>query len=115
MEVNRPMKATSWDASMDATKLAPKLYKLVKDTLGLRAIEVNYKPGESSAMHSHPDVALYVVQGSTAEFTSKDGTKRTVELKTGMVLIAPADTHSVKNTGKTTMKGILVEVNRAAN
>ncbi len=115
IEVNRPNKPMSWDASLDATKVAGNLYKLVKDTLGLRAIEVSYRPGQASAMHAHPDVVLYVTEGSTAEFTGKDGSKRTAELKKGSVLIVPGDTHIVKNTGKTTMKGILLEVNRSVN
>lgn len=115
VEVNRPIKAMSFDTSLDATKVAPSQYKLVKDTLGLRVIEVNFKPGQTAGMHSHPDAALYVVEGSTAEFTGKDDSKRVLELKKGMTLVVPADTHSVKNTGKTTMKGILVEVKRAMN
>jgi len=113
VEVNRPKETTSQDAAMDATKVSPDLYKLKKDTLGLRVIEATYKPGQSSAMHAHPDNAIYAVSGGTAEFTEKDGTKRTLELKTGMSIIAPGGVHSVKNTGKSTLKVILVEVNRA--
>ena len=113
VEVNRPKETTSQDAAMDATKVSPDLYKLKKDTLGLRVIEATYKPGQSSAMHAHPDNAIYAVSGGTAEFTEKDGTKRTLELKTGMSIIVPAGVHSVKNTGKSTLKVILVEVNRA--
>ena len=71
-----------------------------------------YKPGQSSALHSHPDNAIYAISGGTAEFTAKDGTKRTLELKTGMSMINPGGVHSVKNTGKTTLKVLLVEVNR---
>jgi quercetin dioxygenase-like cupin family protein len=114
VEVNRPSQTTSQDAALDATKVASAMYKLKKDTLGIRVIEINYKPGQSSAMHSHPDAALYVIAGGTGVFTGKDGTKRTVAFKPGMALIVPADTHSVKNTGKTALKAILVEVNRAA-
>lgn len=113
VEVNRPMQTTSRDAVLDATKVASSLYKSKSDTLGIRVLEINYKPGQSSAMHAHADAAFYVTEGSTAEFTAKDGTKRTMMLKSGMALILPADTHSVKNTGKTTVKAILVEVNRA--
>jgi quercetin dioxygenase-like cupin family protein len=112
VEVNRGMTPMTWDKTLDATKVAAAQYKLVKDTLGMRAITVNFKPGASCAMHAHPDVVLYVLEGSTAEFTDKAGKKTTAELKKGMVLIAPAEMHSVKNTGKTAMKGILVEVDR---
>jgi quercetin dioxygenase-like cupin family protein len=113
VEVNRPAQTTSQDAALDATKVASAMYKLRKDTLGIRVIEINYKAGQASAMHSHPDDALYVIQGGKAEFTGKDGTKRTVDLKSGLAMVGPADTHSVKNPGKTPFKAILVEVNRA--
>ena len=113
VETTRPMQITSPDAATDATKVAGALYKLKADTLGIRVVEINYKPGQSSAMHSHPDAALYVINGGTAEFTAKDGTKQTMDLKSGMTMVAPADTHSAKNPGKTSFKAILVEVNRA--
>jgi len=115
VEVNRPAGTGSMDPAMDATKVAPDLYKLKKDTLGIRIVEATYKPGQSSALHSHPDNAIYAINGGTAEFTEKDGTKHTNELKTGMSMITPGGTHSVKNTGKTTLKVLLVEVNRPMN
>src|ERR1700746_3038267 len=50
-------------ASIDAVVAAPNLYKTIKDSMGIRILEADYKPGDSSAMHSHPDYALYVIQG----------------------------------------------------
>src|SRR5690349_21008317 len=49
--------------AMDAVKIAPGLYKPLTDSLGIRVLEINYKPGDSSAMHSHPDLVLYVING----------------------------------------------------
>jgi quercetin dioxygenase-like cupin family protein len=112
VEVNRPIGAVSSDASMDASKVAPDLYKVIKDTMGIRILKATYKPGQSSAMHSHPDLVLYVISGGTTEFTGKDGKKDKRELKTGMSMIVAAETHSVKNIGKTTAKVLLVEVSR---
>ena len=112
-EVTRTGAMTTPDATMDATKIAPKLYKSVADTMGIRLLTINYKPGDQSAMHSHPDGALYVIEGGKSEFTKKDGSKQTMDMANGMAVIVPADTHSVKNIGKTTTKAILVEVNRA--
>jgi quercetin dioxygenase-like cupin family protein len=73
--------------------------------LGIRVVEVNYKPGQSSSMHSHPDAALYIIDGGKGEFTGKDGTKDTIEFKKGMSMITPADSHSVKNIGQDHSKG----------
>src|ERR1051325_8969208 len=53
--------------AMDAVKVAPNLYKPLKDSMGIRVLEVNYKPGDSSAMHSHPDYVLYVINGGSGE------------------------------------------------
>lgn len=111
-EVNRGNNPMTWDSKLDATKVAPTHYKLLKDTMGIRLIEVSFKPGESAAMHSHPDQALYVIEGSTAEFTGKDGKKTTAEMKPGMAAVMPGETHMSKNAGKTTMKAVLVEVSR---
>ena len=112
VEVNRPMGTMAWDAANDAVKVAGNLYKVAADTLGIRVLQINYKPGQSSALHSHPDNALYVIEGSKGEFTDKAGKKTVVELKKGMMMIGPAETHSVKNIGTTTMKAILVEISR---
>lgn len=109
-EINRNGPITSPDAKTSAT--TSEVYKLKNDSLGVRIIEVNAKPGQSIAMHSHPVNALYVIDGGTAEFTMADGKKQAVELTSGMSQVSPAESHSVKNTGKTTVKAILVEVYR---
>src|SRR5258706_7086206 len=96
--------------SMDAAMVAPDLYKVAKDTMGIRVLEVTYKPGDSSALHNHPDYVLYVIDGGKAQMTAKDGSMKMNELKSGMIAINGAGTHSVKNTGTTTMRAILVEV-----
>jgi len=112
VEVNRPNKRGSQDATLDATKVASKFYKLEKDSLNIRMISVDYKPGDVSALHSHPDLVMYVLSPAKAEFTEKDGTKRQMTLEKGMIAVVPADTHSVKNIGSTHAKVLLVEVNR---
>jgi len=71
-----------------------------------------YKPGDSSILHAHPDFALYVLEGSTAELTAEDGKKQNIEFKTGMAVVLPATTHSAKNIGKSTLRLVVVEVNR---
>lgn len=112
-EVNRPNKAgATQDASMDPLKVAPQLYKLVKDTMNIRVLMGTYKPGAQSAMHAHPDNAIYIVEGGTSEMTSKGGTKQQMQMATGMIAISPAGGHTVKNVGKSETKVLIVEVNR---
>jgi quercetin dioxygenase-like cupin family protein len=112
VEINRQNGRVATDSLMDATRIAPNLYKVLNDSMGIRVLQVSYKPGQSSAMHSHPDAALYVIQGGTTEFTDKDGHKQTYTLKAGSAMVMGAGSHSVKNVGKTTTKSILFEVNR---
>ena len=112
VEVSRKGNAATPDAATDAAKVSPDLYKVKNDTLGIRIVEAAYKPGQSSAMHFHPDNAIYVISGGKAELTTKDGNKVNIELKTGTSSIRTAEAHSVKNTGKTAIKVLLVEVYR---
>lgn len=118
-EVNRPRpeagKAPAFNASMDAVKIDPAHYKVLNDSLGIRVLEINYKPGETSVMHAHPDNALYVIQGTTVQMTAKDGTKLVNNFKNGATNVGGGDEHMPKNVGKTALKAILVEVQRPRN
>lgn len=100
------------DPAMDAAKIAPGVYHVLADTMNIRLLEIIVKPGESVALHSHPDYSLYVIDGGKAEFVAKDGTKHTEELPAGMAAVIPAETHSATNTGNTTIRIIATEVYR---
>jgi quercetin dioxygenase-like cupin family protein len=104
--------STAGNQSMDAVTVAPGRYTAAQDSAGIRVLEINYSPGDSAAMHSHPDLVLYVTEAGKTEFTAQDGSKQVHDLKAGMSMIIPAETHSVKNIGTTTTKGVLIEVNR---
>lgn len=114
VEVSRANNAGTTNAAMDAVKVAPTLYKMIKDTMNIRVLMADYKPGASSAMHAHPDNAIYVIEGGNAEFTDKDGKKHTSEMTKGMATVMPAQVHGVKNTGKGNLKVLIVEVKRPA-
>ena len=113
VEVSRPNNPGNFDASMDVLKIAPAIYKLVKDTLNLRVLMATIPPGGVANMHGHPDHAIYSISGGSAEFTDKDGGKHVMEMPNGSAAIMPAGQHAVKNTGKVPMKVFMVEVNRA--
>jgi quercetin dioxygenase-like cupin family protein len=111
-DTTAPSKYTPFDASRSVTRISPGLYKQLADTLNIRVIQGTYKPGDSSIMHAHPDFALYILEGGTVELTAEDGNKQKVEFKKDMAVVLPAATHSAKNIGKTTLRLIVVEVNR---
>ena len=99
-------------AAQDVYKVAPAMYKVLSDTLGIRMLEATYKPGDMSALHLHPDFALYVLEGGKVEVASKTGSKQVVDFKTGMGVVLPTDAHTAKNIGTTTLRLVVVEVSR---
>jgi quercetin dioxygenase-like cupin family protein len=102
----------AYDASLSVTTIAPDLYKQLADTLGIRVLEATYKPGDSTLVHAHPDFAMYVLDGSMVELTLTNGTKQNIEFQKGMGIVLPAESHSAKNIGKTTLRLVVVEVDR---
>ncbi|MBA2248555.1 MAG: cupin domain-containing protein [Chitinophagaceae bacterium] len=113
-EVNRANTAGTTNPAMDAVKVAPALYKIMKDTMNIRVLEATYKPGASSALHAHPDNAIYVIEGGNSEFTDKDGKKQPSAMAKEMATVMPAGVHGVKNIGTVPTKVLIVEVNRPA-
>lgn len=103
---------TAFDTSRSVTNISPALYKQLADTLHVKVLKGTYQPGDSSIMHAHPDFALYVLEGSTVELTDAEGKKQNVEFVKDMAVVLPAATHSAKNIGKTTLRLIVVEVDR---
>jgi quercetin dioxygenase-like cupin family protein len=103
---------STFDAAKGVFEVSPNLYKILSDTLNIRMLEGTYAPGDSSLMHAHPDFALYVLEGGTVELTSESGEKQTMEFAKDMAVVLPADNHSAKNIGESTLKLIVVEVDR---
>lgn len=98
--------------AQEVHKIAPTMYKVLSDTLGLRVMEATYRPGESSELHKHPDFAMYVLSGGTVEITSPEGKKQVVEFPTGMGVVLPGESHTAKNVGNTVLKLVVIEARR---
>lgn len=105
----------AYDAAMDPVNVEAPFLKLHKDTLGIKLYEVTLNPGDSVGMHTHPDHVFYVVQGGKVKIYSKDGEAQESELPGGTALIFPAQTHSGKNTGTTTVKLLVADIYRPRN
>jgi quercetin dioxygenase-like cupin family protein len=105
----------AYNTSQSVTVVAPNLYKMLSDTLGLRVLEATYKPGDSTTIHSHPDFAMYVLQGGKVEISSEEHGKQQVEFITGTAMVLPAESHTAKNIGNTTLKLVVVEADRPRN
>lgn len=95
----------------DPVKVAPTNYKVLVENERVRVLDVNVKAGETIPFHSHPDYAIYVVEGGTGRFFSAPGdTGVAVEMKAGTAMWHDAETHSVKNVGKTTVHVVVTEL-----
>ena len=79
----------------DVVKVAPNLYKVLLENDRVRVLDSLYKPGDKSAMHSHPDIVGYMLGNGKAKFTMPDGQAMEIETKAGEALFMEAQSHSV--------------------
>ncbi|RMF71277.1 MAG: cupin domain-containing protein [Acidobacteria bacterium] len=86
-------------------------HELAAEGLGTQAWRNVYEPGEVAAMHEHPKPRyVVVISGGTLLATAPDGTRRRLELKTGQVVIRPAERHALENVGRTRIEVIEIEI-----
>lgn len=103
----------AYDPAMDSYHVGGKGVKRLGDTLGIKMYELIVEPGESWALHSHPDHSFYVVQGGKiALFIKATGRMDTVTFPSGMGLINGPLSDSGKNIGKTTIRGVVTDIYR---
>ena len=96
--------------AQDPVKVAPDAFKERLNNAQVRVLEYSSKPGQKEAMHSHPAVLIYVIQGGKLKSTTPDGTSKEIDYKTGDVIWRDAITHTGENIGTTEMKSLLVEM-----
>ena len=96
--------------AQDPVKAAPQAFKEILNNSEVRVLEYSSKPGQKEAMHSHPAILLYVLQGGKLKSTAPDGTSKEIQYKTGDIQWREAVTHTGENVGTTEMKSLLIEV-----
>ena len=102
--------ATSKLMAQDPVKVGAHVYKKLFENERVRMLEVTFQPGDTIAMHSHPDHIAYVVSGGKLSVWEKGGKPQEVELKAGSPLWFNAVTHAAKNVGTTPVKLAVVEL-----
>jgi quercetin dioxygenase-like cupin family protein len=100
--------------AQDPLKVGPNIYKKIFENDRVRMLEVTFAPGDSIAMHSHPDHAVYVVAGGTLRVTTSNGKTMVADLKAGDPVWFSAVTHAAKNIGTTNLKLVVVELKETA-
>jgi len=94
----------------DAARVAPHVYRVLFENDRVRLLEVRMKPGEESALHSHPDYLIYALEGGTVELSDASGQSAQVTIEPGEKLWRDAEVHSARNVGSTEMAALFFEV-----
>jgi beta-alanine degradation protein BauB len=98
---------TTWP---DPAKAASDVYKMVMENDRVRVLEVNFKPGQATVMHRHPDHVVYVLADYSLDIMLPDGSSQKVPLKAGQTLWIGAGPHAAKNIGKTEGRALVIEL-----
>ena len=96
--------------AQDALVANPKSLRVRTDNDKVRVLEATLKPGMKENLHSHPSSVIYVIAGGKARSHSVDGKVTDLEFKTGDVIYRDPLTHWAENTGKTTIRLIIMEI-----
>jgi quercetin dioxygenase-like cupin family protein len=94
----------------DPLNVDSSVYNLKLSNERVRAFIVQFKPGQSIAVHKHPDHVVHAITGGRLMIheTGKDPVE--MDVAAGTTLFLPAQSHSAKNTGTTTLRLFVVEL-----
>ena len=94
----------------DAVTVAPHAYKVVLENDRVRVLEFRGKPGDKTAMHSHPGSVVIAITDGTFKFTSPDGQSIEAEFKTGQTIYHDAVEHTTEVMGTSEAQVVIVEL-----
>ena len=94
----------------DAVKVASQNYKVILENDRVRVLEYRGKPGDKTAMHSHPDVIAVAIDDINVKFTLPDGQTIPAELKSGQAMFTEAMDHSTEHTSTSEGRVVLIEL-----
>lgn len=96
----------------DAHRAAPDVYRLILENDRVRVFDVQFKPGQKAAMHSHPDHVVYVLNDAALRLTLPDGKSTDINLKAGQAMWIGAGPHATENVGRAHSHNLVVELKR---
>ena len=101
---------TAAPPAQDPLNVDSSIYNLKLSNDRVRAFIVQFKPGQSIAVHKHPDHVVHAITGGRLMIheTGKDPVE--MDVAAGTTLFLPAQSHSAKNTGTTTLRLFVVEI-----
>lgn len=97
--------------SQSSSKMGSMIKKVLVDTTLVTAAEVTLEPGQKTEVHTHPAHFFYALTAGQLTVSFTDGTKEVLDLTPGFSGFgSPERPHSTQNTGKTTVKFLIVEL-----
>jgi quercetin dioxygenase-like cupin family protein len=102
----------AYDPAMEPLTVGAKFIKKLADTLNIKMYEFTLKPGDSAAVHSHPDHTVYVLQGGQLEVFFNGNPRQVMNLKTGDGFVSGYLSDKGKNIGNTTIKLLVTDIYR---
>lgn len=100
-------------SGQDVVKVSPETHRVLLENDRVRVLDVQLKPGEQVAMHSHPAGILYYLSDATLKITYRDGKSETRNVKAGTAVWSKAVTHAAENVGPTTLNEVQTELKAA--
>lgn len=97
----------------DPLTVGPDVYKLVFENDQVRLLEVTFKAGAKIAPHWHPDHAAYVLEAGELTITPEGKEAQVFKAEVGKAFFIPSETHSAVNTGKTTVRALVIELKKS--
>jgi hypothetical protein len=101
-----------YDPAMEPLTVGAQFSKKLGDTLNIKMYEFTLKPGDSAALHTHPDHTFYVIQGGKLALTVTGSGRQILDLKPGMGAISGPISDAGKNVGNTTIKLLIQDIYR---
>ena len=97
-------------SGQDLEKLPTPYYSVLFENENIRVIDHKLNPGETEPMHNHPPMYVYFLEDADVTIIGPDGNKTSESLKKEQNFLAPALSHSIENTGNSSLHSILVEL-----
>jgi quercetin dioxygenase-like cupin family protein len=105
--------ALTWAApglAQDALSAAPNIFRKVMENDRIRVLEANFKPGDKTGLHSHPDHMLYMLSEGTLVIKPPGRTPYEMTHKAGEAIFLAAQTRAVENDGDKAVRALIVEL-----
>lgn len=97
-------------AHQDPMRVDSKIYNLKMDNERVRVFVVKFQPGQSIAVHRHPDHVVHALTAGRIRIHEVGKDPVEMDVPVGATLFLPAQSHSAKNVGKTLLRLLVVEL-----